>query len=720
MKPQQELNRLSREKSPYLLQHAANPVDWYPWSEEAFDKARREDKPVFLSIGYSTCHWCHVMEEESFENEMIAKYLNDHFVSIKVDREERPDVDHIYMSAVQAMTGQGGWPLSVFLTPDRKPFFGGTYFPPYAKWGSPGFFDVLASIEHGWRNEREKMLNAGNALTGMLKEHLPGGSGDASLTKDIFEQAYTEFRQTYDDVYGGFGHAPKFPTSHNLSFLLRYTRRAPDSRAQEMVAFTLHRMAAGGMYDHLGGGFHRYSTDREWQIPHFEKMLYDQAILGRTYVEMYQLTGDSFYARVARETFDYCLRDLRDAQGAFHSAEDADSLDPYEFAGMLPDPAQKHNKKEGAFFLWQSAQIDDVLSQADAGIFKCYYGIRPDGNAKSDPHGEFGGRNVLAQAEDLQACAAQLGVSVEDVSASLQRTRQALFPLREERPRPHLDDKVLVDWNGLMIGALAFGGRVLEEPRYLQAAEEAARFILANMLTDGHLLHRYRDGESSIPGMLEDYAFFINALIDLYEATFDPLYIEKAVALQAACDESFADKVNGGYYLTAEGADDLIYRPKEIYDGAIPSGNSMAALALVRLYHITFDKKYLDRAQKLFASFAGTVRKRPSAFAQMLMAFDFAVGPSAEIVIAGAREDAGVRDMSDEVFRSFIPNRVLIHRDSDPRKGEALWELVPFLEKQPPVDGRPTAYVCENAVCQRPVTDLPELKKILENLVKEE
>lgn len=720
MRSPETLNRLSREKSPYLLQHAANPVDWYPWSAEAFEKARREDKPVFLSIGYSTCHWCHVMEGESFENEMIAKYLNDHFISIKVDREERPDVDQIYMAAVQAMTGQGGWPLTVFLTPDREPFFGGTYFPPYAKWGSPGFFDVLASIQHGWSNEREKMLKAGNALTGMLREHLPGRPGQEALTDDILRRAYEEFRQSYDPPHGGFGTAPKFPTSHNLSFLLRYARRDPDSDARDMAALTLRRMAEGGMYDHLGGGFHRYSTDREWQIPHFEKMLYDQAILGRTYTEMYQLTGDDFYARVARETFDYCLRDLRDAGGAFHSAEDADSLDPYEFSGTAPDSAQKLEKKEGAFFLWRAAHIDEVLDKADADIFKCLYGILPDGNAKVDPHGEFGGRNVLAQARTAKECAAELGVSVADVAASLQRARTALFALREQRPRPHLDDKVLVDWNGLLIGAMAYAGRVLQEQRYVTAAEEAAGFILTNMITDGRLLHRYRDGDAAIEGMLEDYAFFVNALIDLYEATFDPLYIEKAVALQTVTDELFADAANGGYFLTPAGAADLIYRPKEIYDGAIPSGNSMAALALIRLYHITFNKKYLDRAQELFTGFAANIRQRPSAHSQMLMAFDFAVGPAAEIVIAGPRGDAGVRDFSDSVFRAFLPNRVLLHRDGDPQKGKALWVLAPFLEKQPPVEDKPTVYVCENGVCQRPVTDLTELDTILKKMAKKE
>ncbi|MBZ0166543.1 MAG: thioredoxin domain-containing protein, partial [Candidatus Omnitrophica bacterium] len=519
MKSPNTLNRLAQEKSPYLLQHAANPVDWYPWSEEAFEKARREDKPVFLSIGYSTCHWCHVMEGESFENEVIAKYLNEHFVAIKVDREERPDVDQIYMSAVQTMTGHGGWPLSVFLSPDRKPFFGGTYFPPYAKWGSPGFMDVLVSIDQGWRNDRDKLIKSGEALTGMLAQSLPGQSGVEELSPDIFQQAFSEFQRTYDNVHGGFGNAPKFPTSHNLSFLLRYWHRARNEAALTMVTQTLRQMADGGMYDHLGGGFHRYSTDREWQIPHFEKMLYDQAILARTYLEAYQITKDPFYARIARETFGYCLRDLRDANGAFHSAEDADSLDPYEFTGMSPDPNQKFEKKEGAFFLWTKEQLERVLPGRDAEIFSYYYGVQADGNAKSDPHGEFGGRNVLAAARSIDACAGKFQIKPDEVTESLERSKAILFLLREDRPRPHLDDKVLVDWNGLLISSLAIGSRVLHEPAYLDAAEEAARFIMHNMIKDGRLLHRYRDGEAAIPGMLDDYAFFTNGLIDLYEAT---------------------------------------------------------------------------------------------------------------------------------------------------------------------------------------------------------
>ncbi len=714
------LNRLSKEKSPYLLQHAANPVDWYPWSDEAFEKAKRDDKPVFLSIGYSTCHWCHVMEEESFENEMIAKYLNDHFVSIKVDREERPDIDQIYMAAVQTMTGRGGWPLTVFLTPDREPFFGGTYFPPYAKWGSPGFLDVLASIEHGWRNERSKLLKAGNALTGMLKERLPGGGGAGELTPDVFASAYEEFRRSYDETYGGFGSAPKFPTSHNLSFLLRYWLRSGERTARNMVEHTLRQMAAGGMYDHLGGGFHRYSTDREWQIPHFEKMLYDQAILARTYVEMYQITRDPFFSRIAHDILNYCLRDLRDAGGAFHSAEDADSLDPYEFEGMTPDPSQKHQKKEGAFFLWTEEHIRSVLEEKDAEILIFHYGIRPEGNAKSDPHGEFANRNVLAEAHSVEECARKFGVSPRDVEASLEKARSVLFPLREERPRPHLDDKVLVDWNGLLISSLAYAGRVLDEPRYITAAEEAARFILTNMYREGRLLHRYRDGEAAISGMLEDYAFFINALIDLYEATFDVLYIEKAVALHEAMAAQFADEENGGFYLTAKDAEGLIYRPREIYDGAIPSGNSMAALALVRLYHITFDSDYQDQYEKLFASFAGNILQRPSAYTQMLMAYDFAVGPAAEIVIAGPREDKATGTLADAVYDSFLPNRVIIHRDSNDAKAKRIQRLSPFIENQRPLNDKPTAYFCENSVCQKPTGDIAEWKRMLQAASKRE
>ena len=709
-------NRLAEEKSPYLLQHATNPVDWYPWSAEAFEKARREDKPIFLSIGYSTCHWCHVMEHESFEDQTIANYINEHFVAVKVDREERPDIDNIYMSAVQTMTGRGGWPLSVFLTPDQKPFFGGTYFPPYAKWGTQGFLDILSSIENSWRTNREKLLESSESLRTMLAERRPGLQAGSELTPDIFDQAYRLFSDSYDERFGGFGRAPKFPTSQNLSFLMRYYKRSGVSKALEMVELTLQKMADGGMYDHLGGGFHRYSTDHEWQIPHFEKMLYDQAILARTYLEAYQITQNSFYAQIAREIFDYCLRDLRDSGGAFHSAEDADSIDAYEYEGMSIDPALITEKKEGAFYLWTYTHIQEILGAKDAEIFNFYFGVKSNGNAKSDPHGEFIGKNVLFVDKTYQQTAKKFDIPIDEVVEIVKQSKEKLLKVRDTRVRSHLDDKVLVDWNGLLISSLAYGSRVLNEPRYLEAAEEAAQFILHNLIKDQRLLHRYREGESGIMGTLEDYAFFANGLIDLYEATFNDLYIEKAVELSGQMLEYFWDDQGGGFFLTADDAENLILRPKEIYDGAIPSGNSIAALVLVRLYHISFDQLYQSRLEAFFKSFSETITKYPIGYAQALIAFDFTIGPAQEIVIAGDISQANVRQMSDEIFRRFLPNRVLIHRPEDDAKAESIIKIAPFVKNQPSMNAQPTAYVCENHQCKQPTNDLDNFINILDQI----
>jgi len=707
-------NRLVKEKSPYLLQHAYNPVDWFPWSLEAFEKARKEDKPIFLSIGYSTCHWCHVMEHESFENETIAKFINEHYVPIKVDREERPDIDTIYMSAVQAMTGSGGWPLSVFLTPDKKPFFGGTYYPPYAKWGSPGFLDILASIDHSWKKDRARLLTSSISLTKLLEENQPGQKTDESLSNEVFRKSYEQFKQAFDSQFGGFGFAPKFPTSHNLSFLLRYWNRTKEENALMMVETTLRRMTNGGMYDHLGGGFHRYSTDREWQIPHFEKMLYDQAIISRTFLEMYQITKDPFYSDTAREVFEYCLKDLRDSKGGFHSAEDADSVDSYEFQGMSPDSSQIHEKKEGAFYLWTYDHIYKLLTRQQADVLSYYYGVQENGNAKSDPHGEFTGKNVLFVEHSLTETAEHFNLEVKDVKRILTESKEILLKERSNRLRPHLDDKVLVDWNGLIISSLSVGARVLNEPRYLEAAEEAAQFILFNMIKDGRLLHRYRDGQSAINGTLEDYAFFINGLIDLYETTFNILYLKEAVQLSGKMSQLFWDDRSGGFFLTAADSQDLIYRPKEIYDGAIPSGNSMAALVLVRLYHVTFDKEFKSKSDQLFSAFSKNIAQSPSAYSQFLIAFDFALGPTKEIVVCGSLADKDVSLFSNESFQHFLPNKVLLHRDQDENLAQDIIEISPFLKNQPPVGQKPTVYLCENHVCQRPTNQLDEFKKMLD------
>jgi len=710
-------NRLIHEKSPYLLQHADNPVDWYPWGVEAFERARKEDKPIFLSIGYSTCHWCHVMEHESFEVPEVAQVINKYFIPIKVDREERPDIDNIYMSAVMAITGRGGWPLTVLLTPDKQPFFGGTYFPPKSKWGSPGLLDIMESVHEAWTNKREELIQSGESLTQSLKERAAQGGEKGTLTETVLATAFRQFEQMYDSHYGGFGSAPKFPTSHNLSFLLRYWKRAGDAKALAMVEHTLVQMAQGGMYDHIGGGFHRYATDQEWQIPHFEKMLYDQAILARTYLEAYQITKNDFYGRIAREIFDYVLRDMQHTEGGFYSAEDADSLDPDEYAGMTPDPTQAHAKKEGSFYLWRHDEINGVLGSDDAKIFNYHFGIKPGGNAHADPQGEFTGKNIIFVEKTLDETAGYFKRGVSDIQVSLRRSQEKLFEVRERRPRSHLDDKVLVDWNGLMISSLAFGGRVLNEPRYTQAAETAAQFVLENLVNEeGRLLHRYRDGEAAIPGTIEDYAFFVNGLLDLYEATFQIEYLKRGIDLAEGMVSLFWDEADGGFFFTANDAEKLLFRQKEIYDGAIPSGNSIAALVLVRLSRLTLQEPWEKKLEVLFEIFAGQIAGRPSGHAQMMTAFDFAIGPSREIVIAASSENANVNEMVKEIYGRFIPNKVILLRPVTGQEADSIVQISPFVENQLPIENQTTAYVCENHVCKLPVRELTRFQKLLDGL----
>ena len=708
-------NRLIHEKSPYLLQHADNPVDWYPWGEEAFERARKEDKPVFLSIGYSTCHWCHVMEHESFENPEIAALINQNFVPVKVDREERPDIDSIYMSAVMTMTGSGGWPLTVLLTQDKKPFFGGTYFPPQAKWGSPGLVDVISSVHEAWGNRRNELIESSDSLTEILNEQAARNAGEEELTPAILDSAFEQYRQLYDQSYGGFGRSPKFPTGHNLCFLLRYWKRTGNSEALEMVEHTLTQMANGGMYDHLGGGFHRYSTDQQWQVPHFEKMLYDQAILSRAYLEAYQITKKEFYAQVAREILDYVLRDMTHGQGGFYSAEDADSLDPDAPGGLTADPSPRHEKKEGAFYLWRHDEISEILGREDAAIFGYRFGIKPEGNALADPHGEFTGKNIIFAAKTIEETAAQFKTGSEDIKKSLERSKIKLFAQRKSRPRPHLDDKVLTDWNGLMISSLAFAARVLNEPRYQKAAEQSARFIRRTMIRgDGRLLHRYREGEAGILGTIEDYAFLIHGLLDLYEATFQLDYLKLGITLSDDMVKLFWDAERGGLYFTARDAEEILFRQKEAYDGAVPSGNSVAALDLVRIGHVTFNDHWEEMARALFDVFAGQMTRQPSSHAQMLSAFDFALGPSREIVIAASGKEDSLPEMIKEIYGRFMPNKVVLMRPASGSDADELNAISPFTKNQLAVQAQTTVYVCEDRVCKLPVAHPRKLAELLE------
>jgi uncharacterized protein YyaL (SSP411 family) len=697
-------NRLAKEKSPYLLQHADNPVDWYPWGEEAFEKARREDKPIFLSIGYSTCHWCHVMEEESFEKPEVAQVMNENFVSIKVDREERPDLDTVYMTAVQALSGSGGWPLNVFLTPEGKPFFGGTYWPPEDRWGRPGFVTVLRSVAESWKANRGDLLKQGENLTQLLQKKAASKTETSfRLGEETLRQASSDLHSYFDETHGGFGGGVKFPRSHTLSFLLRFWKRSQEKDTLKMVEKTLHGMARGGMWDHLGGGFHRYSTDARWFLPHFEKMLYDQAILAKSYLEAYQATQNEEYARVAREIFGYVLRDLRDPAGAFYSAEDADSLDP--LAGA---------KQEGAFYVWRQSELVDLLGPDEAEIFSFIYGARPEGNVQNDPQGEFPQKNILARIESIEAASKKFGKSLAEIERVLQESKKKLFEARSKRTRPHRDDKVLTDWNGLMISSLAFGSRVLGEARYRDAAQGAADFILEKLVrTDGRLLHRYRDGEAAILGTVEDYAFFIHGLVDLYEATFETRYLAEAKRLTGEMIRLFWDEAEGGFFFTADDAEKLIARPKETYDGALPSGNSVAALDLLRVGRLTAEKEFEKKAEELVTTFSKLISQNPEAYPQLLIALDFALGPSREIVLAGDEAAEATQGFLRAVYSRFLPNKVvLLHPVEEKGKAE-IEALAPYLKNQLPVKGKPTAYVCENYVCRLPVTELSELEKLL-------
>lgn len=700
-------NRLIHEKSPYLLQHAHNPVDWYPWGKEAFAKARQEEKPIFLSIGYSTCHWCHVMERESFQDPAVAEILNRHFVSIKMDREERPEVDHLYMQFVMELTGQGGWPLNVFLTPELKPFFGGTYFPPEPRWGKPGLKKLLLGIADAWAQKRQEILRSSEELTQALNAAERARESTGVLpTEAVLAQAFRQFSARFDEAYGGFSEAPKFPAPHALSFLLRYWKRTKEPQALLMVEKTLQAMVAGGIHDHLGGGFHRYSTDRTWHLPHFEKMLYDQALLARAYIETYQATGEAGYADVARKIFEYLLRDMTGPEGAFFSAQDADSQPPGR-------PAQQvHEKEEGAFYVWTDQEIDHLLGPS-AESFRLRYGLKPEGNVLTDPTGEFKGKNILYLALPLQALAQRLRRPEDPLRVELDQAKEILFKERQKRPPPHLDDKILVDWNGLIISSLALGSRVLEEPRYQEAAERAAQFVLAKMIEPNRqLLHRYRAGEAGIKGTLSDHAFFIHGLVDLYEATFKEEYLSHAKTLTAQMCNLFWDDEKGGFFMAGKDSEPLLVRQKELYDGAIPSGNSVAALTLIRVGRLTMEREFEAKAESLFKSFSREISEAPSAYPQLLMALDFALGPSQEIVVAAEPEDSGVKPMLQEIFRPFIPNKVVAFHPSG-KGAEAIERLAPYLKEQKPLEGKPTVYVCQNYACNLPVTNPEELRTLL-------
>ncbi len=670
-------NRLAHESSPYLLQHAGNPVDWFPWGAEAIERAKTEQKPIFLSIGYSACHWCHVMEHESFENEAIAGLMNERYVCVKVDREERPDLDQIYMNAVQLMTGRGGWPMSVFLTPDLKPFYGGTYWPPTARGGMPGFDQVLLAVGDAWQNRRQQAEEQAESLTDHLAGMAAGPAEPKDLQPTLVARAAAAMLRTFDHEHGGFGSAPKFPHPMDLRLLASAWFRNRDDETLHVIRHTLDKMAAGGIYDQLGGGFHRYSVDERWLVPHFEKMLYDNALLVPCYLDAWLITGDEDYARVARETCDYVLREMTDAGGGFYSTQDADS------EGV-----------EGKFFVWTPEEIEAVLGPAAAAEFCHAYNVTPTGNFEH-------GQSILNLPHRLADVATAVLKSEAELRESLAASRAKLLAVREERIHPGLDDKVLVAWNGMMIDSLAQAAGVLEEPRYLAAAQRAATFILEHLRRDdGRLLHSWRHGKAKLDAYLDDYTCLANALVSLYEADYDERWIIAAIGLADEVLARFIDAERGGFFYTADDHESLITRQKDFYDNAVPSGNSMAALVLLRLGKLADRGDYLAAAEGTLRAAAGLIERAPQAAGQMLLAVDMFFGPTPEIVLIGDPKNSDTAAALTALRHQYIPNKVVACRPANATLTSPLDPL--FAGKQP--DGpQPAVYVCENFACQAPV-----------------
>jgi len=695
-------NKLITEKSPYLLHHARNPVAWYPWGPEAFARAQQEDKPIFLSIGYSTCHWCHVMERESFEDPEVARLLNETFVCIKVDREERPDIDGVYMTVCQMMTGRGGWPLTIIMTPDKKPFFAATYLPKESRFGQTGIKELVPRIKALWYGRRDELLSSAKQIADALRDmerEAPGTPG-TELGEDTLKQAYEQLSRSFDAHFGGFGTAPKFPTPHNLMFLLRYWRRSGNAHALEMVEKTLTAMRLGGIYDQVGFGFHRYATDSRWILPHFEKMLYDQALLAMAYTEAAQATrGNETYALTARQVFAYVAREMTGPEGGFYAAVDADSEDG-----------------EGRFYLWAWDEVAQVLSSEEAGLIAEVFNMEQDGNFAEEATGSKTGGNILFMKKPLAAIASDLAIPLEELSRRVEAARAKLFDARVQRVHPHTDDKILVDWNGLMIAALARGAQVFDEPRYADAARQAADFVLVRLVdARGRLYHRYREGEAAIAGFLDDYAFLTWGLIELYETTFEPHYLGKALDLTEMTIKHFWDGEKGGFFFTADDADTVLVRKKEIYDGAVPSGNSVAMINLLRLARLTGRSEYEEKAAALARTFSDAVMRSPGAATHLMIALDFARGPAYEVVIAGDLHAEDTKAMVKSLRSVFIPNKVVIFRPAG--TGEAapdITRLAGFTAGLSGRDNKAAAYVCKAFRCELPTTDVHQMLALLQ------
>jgi len=677
---QKNSNKLINEKSPYLLQHAYNPVNWYAWCEEAFEKAKSENKPIFLSIGYSTCHWCHVMEKESFEDLEVAKLLNEYFISIKVDREERPDIDSVYMTACQIMNQSGGWPLTVLMTPDKKPFFVGTYFSRESRYGRIGMMELLPKINEMWINKKEEVLESAEHIVEILNQVSQKIQGEL-LDKSTLKLTYEQLSSRYDPHSGGFGSAPKFPSPHNLSFLLRWWKRSEDKKCLEMVEKTLKSMRYGGIYDHIGFGFHRYSTDSDWLVPHFEKMLYDQAMHIIAYSEAYQVTGKSEYKETAKEIIEYVSRDMVSPEGGFYSAEDADS--------------EGH---EGKFYVWAEDEIKKVLDKEETDLFIKTFNFQREGNFLKEATREKTGANIVYLSK---------AISESNLKEKTEKIRKKLFEYREKRVHPYKDDKVLTDWNGLMIAALSKASQVFTEPGYALCAQKAVEFIFKNLWQKDRLLHRYRDGEACIEGNLNDYVFLIWGLLELYEATFETKHLKDALELNELLIKYFWDHENSGFYFTSVNNENLIVRQKEIYDGAIPSGNSVAFLNLLRLSKITGNNEFEKYAEKLSKAFSSDINNSPIAYTQFMIGVDFNIGPTNEIVIAGDLRDVDTRKMLTEIQKRFTNKVLLLKSDS------SIESVSNYVKDKVSIDGKPTVYICSNFSCKKPTNEINEMLKLL-------
>ena len=689
-------NRLADSDSPYLLQHASNPVDWYPWSEEAFSMAKKTNKPIFLSIGYSTCHWCHVMEHESFEDSSVAKLMNESFINIKVDREEMPEIDHLYMSVCQAMTGQGGWPLTIVMTPDKEPFFSGTYFPKNGTGNRPGMLELIPAINNAWNTKQNEIQNTINQIKDYLKK-TNSSPIQGKWDKEIISKAYSAYYKIFDNDNGGFGSSPKFPSPHNLMFLIKFSRSNMNTDALEMVIKTLDKIRNGGIFDHIGYGFHRYSTDENWLVPHFEKMLYDQAMLSMAYLEAYQVTKQNKYAKVAEEIFTYVLRDMTDRNGGFYSAEDADS-----------------EGEEGKFYTWSTSQFLDILGEKDGKIMKKVYNFNDDGNFFDEVTHKTNGFNIPHLSNSIPNLSSEIGIPVARLEKIIEKNRKILFNHRKKRIHPLKDDKILTDWNGLMIAALAYGGSVLNNINYTNAAEKSAKFILENLKDNkGRLLKRYRNGNANFAPHIDDYSFMVWGLLNLYEATYKSQYLKEAIKLSDIMVNDFWDDNGGGFFIGANKSEKLIIRAKDSYDGAIPSGNSVAVMNLNRISHFTGNNNWSELADKTLRSFTESSKKAPTGFGHMISAYMSTINKSKEIVVVGKSDQIKTKEILKKIHSLYIPNRVIIFKNMNEKND--IEQIASWTKTYSMLDSSATIYVCENFSCKLPTNDWEVAKGYLED-----